>query len=254
MSIYEDREDFFSRPRSSAPGYSMAVAPEGGPAGTVFVPELGTYVDSDIADSMGIAHSRAEALSRDTALSREAFNPAPVSPHRDTPDTPSGTSRVEHGVEHGVEEYEEAHSDTAEDDTPEIEEEAVQIDSPSETLKDVAACFTPSEFDAGMTELVDGNLEGAVDRITEATGLDSTAAISVIEAAIEDVAPHAQEQIGHDEWNALVYAATCTEDPAARQIVAGVVQGKLPLGNLSKAYSLWWHSLPDAATDTDEDH
>lgn len=234
MSIHEDREDFFSRPRSSAPGYSMAVAPEGGPAGTVFVPELGTYVDSDIADSMGISHSR------------EAFNPVPVSPHRDTPDTPSGTSRVE--------EYEEAHSDTAEDDTPEIEEEAVQIDSPSETLRDVAACFTPSEFDAGMGQLIDGNLEGAVDRITEATGLDSAAAVSVIEAAIEDVAPHAQEQIGHDEWNALVYAATYTEDPFARQVVAGVVQGKLPLGNLSKAYSLWWHSLPDAATDNDEDH
>jgi hypothetical protein len=209
----------FQKTRSSS--YAEGSAPVGPPPGTVNIPGIGP-VDADVAESLGFGGGgnapTPEALE---ALQMPQRSPEPV------------------------EEQEELSDEALEALQNEIEELAEREPSLSGTFDEIAAVFG-SDIDDAISGMVVNSNEDTLEALSKATGLDEQTASVLIETAVNEAAPHAVEMIGQDCWNAIIFAATATPDPHARRIVADLVSGKLHPSKMAKAYSLWWHSLPDA--------
>lgn len=207
-------------PATHSPNYATGSAPMPAPAGTVHVPGIGP-VDADVAESLGFLPSSAPAVSSEPQEAPE-FPQEPVEP----------------------EDYEMT-DEELESLQDEIESLKDREPSLSPTVDEIAACFG-NDFDQAVDRLVVGTNEDALGILSEATGLDTATASSLIETAVADVSPIASEYIGPDCWNAIVYAASATPDPYARRIVSDFVTGKLHPSKLARGYQLWWASLPDA--------
>ena len=211
---------------TSNPNYASGSAAGPAPDGKVFVAGLNTYVDADIAEQLGLTGPQGN-----TAIA--AFNPVAV---------PSGDDPLEH-----------IDIDDMSDEELEALQQELEIDaadrepSPSETLDDIAECFAPEAFEAGLDAMVEtGDFNDTLSRLTEATGLDAATASTLVETTVMEATPVACEQIGSERWSSLVYAATRTDDSFARRIVSDVVTGRLDPARLASSYDLWWQSLPDA--------
>jgi len=211
---------------TSNPNYASGSAAGPAPDGKVFVAGLNTYVDADIAEQLGLTGPQGN-----TAIA--AFNPVAV---------PSGDDPLEH-----------IDIDDMSDEELEALQQELEIDaadrepSPSETLDDIAECFTSEAFEAGVDAMVEtGDFNDTLSRLTEATGLDAATASTLVETTVMEATPVACEQIGSERWSSLVYAATRTDDSFARRIVSDVVTGRLDPARLASSYDLWWQSLPDA--------
>lgn len=215
-------------------GYGIAHAPDEAPSGTVFVPGLNTYVDADVAASLGLGApqgaTRADGTPVPTALDPRAV--------------PAGGDPDEWVSDEDLDELSDEELEALAD---ELEVEAEREPSLSETFDDIADCFDPAALkDAIDTLVVSGDPQDSIARIAEATGLDHAMAAQVAQTAVDEVADYASEAIGGDRWSSLVYAASRTPDPFARRVVADFVTGKLSPAKLGDAYDMWWHSLPDA--------
>jgi hypothetical protein len=215
-------DHIFQKTRSI--GYAEGSAPVGPPPGTIFIPELNTHVDSDVAESLGFSRGGAQA----SQVAPGALDALQMPQREPEP----------------VEEQEELSDEDLEALQNEIEELADREPSLSPTLDEIAQCFG-NDFEDAVSGMVVGSNEDTLEALSKATGLDQQTASILIETAVNEAAPHAVEMIGPDCWNSILYAATSTPDPHARRIVADMVSGKLHPAKLAKAYSLWWNSLPD---------
>ncbi|RWQ60290.1 hypothetical protein [Mesorhizobium sp.] len=213
----------------SNPNYASGSAAGPAPDGKVFVPGLNTYVDADIAEQLGLMAPQGNS---GVPANGAAFEPLAV---------PAGDDPLESiDIEEMPDEELEALQD-------QLEIAADREPSLSETLDDIAECFTPEAFVDGVETMVEtGDFNDTIARLSEATGLDTATAVNLVETTVLEATPIASEQIGSERWNSLVYAASRTDDSFARRIVSDVVTGKLDPARLANAYSLWWQSLPDA--------
>lgn len=188
-----------------------------GPDGTVFLPELGSYVDADVAESL---------LDAELGDGEDGYS------HEEMADTEVSDEEL----------------NDLRDQLKERQERAAQTASQSETLDTLAHEFAPGVLEAGIEHL--STAEDAPDEIletlTELSGLDREATATLMETVVIEASPEAEAQVGHERWSALVYAASTTDDPFARRVVSEFARGTLPAKQLSKAYALWWNSLPDA--------
>ncbi|RWM83776.1 MAG: hypothetical protein EOR81_02240 [Mesorhizobium sp.] len=219
----------------SNPNYASGSAAGPAPDSKVFVPGLNTYVDTDIAEQLGLMAPQGNSGA--PARMDDGSNGATLDPLA----VPAGDDPHENvDIEEMSDEELEALQDqleVADDREPSL----------SETLDAIADCFTPEAFEAGVKAMVEtGDFNDTLGRLSEATGLDSATATTLIETSVMEAAPIASEHIGGDRWNSLVYAASRTDDSFARLIVSDVVTGKLHPSKLANAYKLWWQSLPDA--------
>ncbi|MER9373667.1 hypothetical protein [Mesorhizobium sp. M0491] len=214
--------------RSDNPGYASGSARGPAPEGKVFIPGMNTYVDLDIAEQLGLTGPQGNSSAPPPA----AFDPRAV---------PAGHDPFE---DIDIEELSEADLEALQQ---ELEIETDQEPGPSETFDAIADCFDPTAFDDGLNAMVaTGDFEDTLGRLSEATGLDAATASNLIETTVMETAPVASEYIGGDRWDALVYAASRTDDPFARRIVTDMVAGNLDGSRLAGAYDLWFQSLPDA--------
>jgi hypothetical protein len=214
---------------ANQPGFSRVEYPDTSlPAGTVMT-AIGP-VDADVARELGLVSSGHTADEPDHA-DAPADHP-PVYPEGD------GQLADEEWADMTDEELAELQA--------ELDERQQREPSLSETMDDIAVCFDPADLKDGIDAMVAGDLDGTIDRLAEATGLSPDMAPTLIETAVMDVAPIAAEFIGGERYEALVYAASQTDDPLARRIVADFVTGQLHPRNLAEAYSIWYRSLPDA--------
>jgi hypothetical protein len=240
MTRYDDPNDGFGlQPHrwheDHKPGYAKATAPHPAPAGTRYVPELGTYVDEDVAAQLGLAASAAQADSEAPEF------PGMLIPGVNMPADGEDTPRQE-----WIEPEPEITHEELEDLQAEIQERSRSEASPSSTYTVVAEHLSPTDLAQGMEQLIAGDFNGVVERIANATGLAPEMAVQVIQTSVEEVSPYAAEQIGDRAWSSLLYAATSTPDPLARKVVADLVSGRLHPSKLPRAYALWYESLPDA--------
>ncbi|WP_425417021.1 hypothetical protein [Oricola indica] len=222
MGIYDDMQDLLpdGQPIAGKPNrnieadrqYASADAPEVAPEGTVWVAELDTYVDADIAAQTGLEGGSA---------------PRNEQPLEDT----EGFDQL------NPEDFE------VDDDTEENEPLAR---SNSETLDQMESMVPSSTSEAIGEKIVEGDFDGVLDDMAGALGVDQEAASSLISMAVTDAQPVIADAIGGDAFNSLVYAATQTDDPMARRVLSDMVRGVVPRGNMMRAYALWYESLPDA--------
>ncbi|RVJ86946.1 hypothetical protein [Sinorhizobium meliloti] len=209
------------------PRYARGEAAGPAPAGKVFVSDLNTYVDQDIAFQLGLG-GPSGAPGGDPSPTN-ALNPlglrAGADPHEDVQ----------------LEELTEEELEAAQAELAEYEQ------SLSPTLDELAQVFTPEALDEGIEAMVDtGDFDDTLNRISEATGLDTESASMLVETVVMDVTPIASEFIGETAWDSILYAASSTPDPFARRIVTDVVTGALDPAKLPHVYRLWYNSLPDA--------
>ncbi|MGI6855501.1 hypothetical protein [Mesorhizobium sp. 1B3] len=221
--------------RDASPAYAVGRAPMESPPGTIWSPALNSFVDVDIAESMGLG-MEAEADEQGVSFSVDF----------DEPDAAESAFN-RYGVE----------SDLLEPTAEEMEETEAELEDlqsrkeyplPSETLQELAQHVPEAVFKETAEFIVNSDdAMDSLDKIAEATGLDHVTASSAIQTAVMEAGERvAHGTIGASRWDALVYAASSTEDPLARRIVTDVTTGKLPGRKLSAAYKLWWESLPDA--------
>ncbi|MER9405924.1 hypothetical protein NKI36_18005 [Mesorhizobium caraganae] len=216
---------------TSNPNYASGSAAGPAPEGKVFVPGLNTYVDADIAEQLGLGGPQG-------APSAYQNNEA-AHDHRAIP---AGEDPLEHlSIEDLSDEELEALQQELEIGTEDRDP------SPSETLDQIAECFTPEAFEAGVDAMVEtGDFEDMLALVSEATGVDEVTASILVETTVMEAAATAADQIGDERWSSMLYAATRTDDSLARRIVSDVVTGRLDPARLANAYDLWWQSLPDA--------
>jgi hypothetical protein len=216
---------------TSNPNYASGSAAGPSPEGKVFVPGMNTYVDADIAEQLGL-------------LGPQGTPSAPSTDHAslDHRAIPAGDDPLEHI------DIDELSDEDLEALQLELEIESHDREpSPSETLDQIAECFTPEAFEAGVDTMVEtGDFNDTLARLSEATGLDEATASTLVETTVMEATPIAAEQIGGERWSSMLYAATRTDDSLARRIVSDVVTGRLDPARLANAYDLWWQSLPDA--------
>ncbi|MER8639183.1 hypothetical protein [Mesorhizobium sp. M1365] len=219
---------------TSNPNYASGSAAGPAPDGKVFVAGLNTYVDADIAEQLGLTGPQGIPSAPSNAY---ATNEAALD-HRAIP---AGDDPLEH-----------VDVDEMSDEDLEALQLKLEVDGNdpalalSETLNDIAECFTDEAFVGGVETMVEtGDFNDTIARLSEATGLDEVTATNLLETTVMEATPIASEQIGGERWNSLVYAATRTDDSLARRIVSDVVTGRLDPTRLANAYSLWWQSLPD---------
>lgn len=217
------------------PGYASGSAAGPAPEGKVFVAGLNTYVDADIAEQLGLTGPQGtpRASSTDYPTNEAALD------HRAIPagDDPLEDINIEDMSDEELQALQQELEINADDREPSL----------SETLDEIAECFTPEAFEAGVDAMVEtGDFNDTLARLSEATGLDTATASSLVETTVMEATPIASEQIGSQCWSSLVYAASRTDDSFARRIVSDVVTGRLDPARLANAYSLWWQSLPDA--------
>ncbi len=196
------------------PSYSRATAVDTGPAGTVFVPELGSYVDSDIAASLGIGSPQGATYTAPVPSSAPAEEPlfTPLVPPRE-PEVPAEITDEELA------------------DLQQQLEESQNSAALSPTAAELAGSLSPDSYAAAIDAVVSGDFADTLGAISEATGLDEASASTLIELAVEEATPVAVGAIGEDAWSSLLYAATSTDDPGARRIVSGLVTGELHPSN-----------------------
>ncbi|RUU47471.1 hypothetical protein EOD08_06495 [Mesorhizobium sp. M6A.T.Ca.TU.002.02.2.1] len=220
------------------PNYAIGSAAGPAPEGKVFVPGMNTYVDADIAEQLGLTAPQGNSGAPARMDDGYTANGAALDPLA----VPAGDDPLEHiDVEELSDEELEALQQELEikddNDAPSL----------SETLDQIAECFTPEAFVDGVEAMVGtGDFNDTLTRLSEATGLDPATASSLVETTVMEATPIASEHIGSQCWNSLVYAASRTDDSFARRIVSDVVTGRLDPARLANAYSLWWQSLPDA--------
>ncbi|QPC92597.1 hypothetical protein [Mesorhizobium sp. INR15] len=215
--------------RSDNPGYASGSAPGPAPEGKVFIPGMNTYVDRDIAEELGLMGPQGN--SNIPASNPAAFDPRAV---------PAGDDPLE-SID-----FEELSDADLEALQQELEIETDHEPGPSETFDDIADCFDPADFNDGLDAMVaTGDVDDTLRRLSDATGMDPATASVLIETTVMETAPVASEHIGGDRWDALVYAASRTDDPFARRIVTDMVAGNLHPSKLAGAYDLWFQSLPD---------
>lgn len=214
MGFYDDMNDLLPdgeparmRPQDSRQ-YARAESPEVAPEGTVWVAELGTYVDADIAAQIG--HEGGSAP-RNERLFEEDNSVEQLDP----------------------EDFE-------------VDDETPQTRSNSETLDQMESMVPSGTSEAIGEKIVEGDFGGVLDDMAGALGVDPEAASSLIGMAVADAQPVITDAIGGDAYNSLVYAATQTDDPMARRVLSDMVRGVVPRGNMMRAYALWYESLPDA--------
>ncbi|MER9628930.1 hypothetical protein [Mesorhizobium sp. M0296] len=219
---------------TSNPNYASGSAAGPAPDGKVFVAGLNTYVDADIAEQLGLTGPQGTPSAPSTAY---ATNEVAL----DRRAIPAGDDPLEH-----------VDTDEMSDEELEALQQELEVDANdptlalSETLDEIAECFTPEAFEAGVDAMVEtGDFHDTLARLAEATGLDEVTATNLLETTVMEATPIASEQIGGERWNSLVYAASRTDDSLARRIVSDVVTGRLDPARLANAYSLWWQSLPD---------
>lgn len=217
--------------------YASGSAAGPAPEGKVFVAGLNTYVDADIAEQLGLTgflrNSEGQTQHMVHTRNEAAFNPLAV---------PAGDDPLEHiDIAELSDEDLEALQQELEIETDDLEP------SPSETLDQIAECFTPEAFEAGVDAMVEtGDFNDTLARLSEATGLDEATASTLVETTVMEATPIAAAQIGGERWSSMLYAATRTDDSLARRIVSDVVTGRLDPARLANAYDIWWQSLPDA--------
>lgn len=229
----DDTRSGYVRPSAfdnSPSSYGFATAPEMAPAGKVFIPEINSYVDSDVAATLGFG-----AMPQDG---------------QEAPEVPHALDPSALGQPRGDEIDLDALEDMTEEELEALQEQLeVQEDdrepSLSPTLDDIADCFG-SDFDAAVDQLVVGTPEDTLATLSAATGLDPISAATLIEATVNEAAPLGTEHIGSDRWQALVYAAAATDDQFAKRVLSDFVRGKLHPTRLMEAYGCWYNSLPDA--------
>ncbi len=232
MGITEDRDDFFTNPSSRLMAdhddnkqYAVAQSPDVTPAGTVWVPELGTYVDADIA----------KQVSRD--------DPGFIFEDDDVEYVPNPEA-FEIGPDDQGDEF-----DRLDDDEDEDEDEDEPQEKPksnSETLDQLEEMAPPGTSEAVEQSIISGDFDGVLDNMASSLGIDTTAASTLIGQTVAEAQPDIVYEIGDEAFNALSYAASRTDDPMARQVLNDMVRGRIPKGRLMQAYHLWWQSLPDA--------
>lgn len=221
----------------SNPNYAQGSAPGPAPDGKVFVPEMNTYVDTDIAEQLGLLAPQG------TSGSPQAS--ATVAAH--------ATALDPRALQAGHDPLEDIDIEELSDGELEALQQQLEIKdtneapSLSDTLDNIAECFTPDAFVDGIEAMVEtGDFNDTLTRLSQATGMDATTASMLVETTVMEASPVASEYIGGDRWSSLVHAASGTDDSFARRIVSDVVTGRLDPAQLPNAYSLWWQSLPDA--------
>lgn len=215
-------------PHDPNSGYASASAPAPAPAGKVFIPEMNTYVDNDLAAQLGLLSPQGTSGAPETAST--ALDPRAV---------PAGGNPLE-----WAEPEAEMSDEELEALQDQIDEQANREPSLSPTLDDIAACFGNS-FEQAVSRMITGTNEETLATLAEATGLDQHTATNLIETAVMEVAPIASEYIGAARWGALVHAAAATPDPFAKRVVSDFTRGKLKGPHLARAYAMWWDALPD---------
>lgn len=216
MGFYDDMNDLLpdgeparTRPQDSRQ-YARAEAPAVAPEGTVWIAELGTYVDADIAAQTGLAGGSA---------------PRNEQPLEDT----EGSNQM------NPEDFE---VDDDDDNTP--------VQTNSETLDQIYEVTSYEQEEAVVENIVSGDFDSVLGDMAGALGVDTEAASSLISMTVTDAQPVITDAIGGDAFDSLVYAATRTDDPMARRVLSDMVRGVVPKGNMMRAYALWYESLPDA--------
>ncbi len=200
------------------PNYAVGHAPIPGPDGTIFLPELGTYVDADVAESLlDIELNEAEGEAGDT--------------HEEIADADISDEEL----------------DDLREQLDDEREQADQSASLSDTLDAMSQEFEQEVIDASIEQIttVEDTAE-ILEALSDLSGLDTEAASTILETVVTEATPDAEATIGPDRWASIVYAASTTEDPFARRVVADFARGKLSPAKLSQAYAMWWNTLPDA--------
>ncbi|MER9213180.1 hypothetical protein NKI54_14010 [Mesorhizobium sp. M0663] len=218
---------------TSNPNYASGSAAGPAPDGKVFVAGLNTYVDADIAEQLGLTGPQG-------------------TPSATAPDYQTNEAALDHrAIPAGDDPLKHIDVDEMSDEELEALQLKLEVDGNdpalalSETLNDIAECFTDEAFVDGVETMVEtGDFNDTIARLSQATGLDEVTATNLLETTVMEATPIASEQIGGERWNSLVYAASRTNDSLARRIVSDVVTGRLDPARLANAYSLWWQSLP----------
>ncbi|MAW88853.1 MAG: hypothetical protein CMJ42_20220 [Phyllobacteriaceae bacterium] len=218
MGFHDDFTDYAEQMEATAidrtsPSVASGMAAPVAPEGTTWVPELGTYVDADVAASLGIG---TEGHPQDTQGS-------PDNPRREP---------------HMTGEHDSDPADTTERD----EGDGIA----SDTFREMVTGVDPDDVDGALALIEAGDFDGTLATVSETLGLDTQAASTLIGMAVEDTRALAEREIGTEAYNALVYAAGATPDPIARRVLTDIVTGKVPGGLIGAAYSYWYNSLPDA--------
>jgi len=228
MGIMDDMGDLYpemqARPEDlAAKKHAAAMGPPDTPEGTVWVPEMGSFVDADVAAQLGIEGRKSPETTHELTGATEQ---------------PEGNQRVSEGAPEELPE---------EDGTnPEDSEEEADFDTESETLADMINAADAGKVDAAFESIMEGDFETTLGTVSEALGVDQQGASSLIELAVEEAKPNVAYEIGEAAFDSLVYAATSTPDPMARKVLTDLVSGKIPRGRYEDAYALWYQSLPDA--------
>ena len=218
MGFHDDYTDYAEQMEATATvrdkdSYASGMAPEVAPEGTTWVPELGTYVDADVAASLGIGSAGAP---QDTRGSTDSIG--------EEPDLTGQRDRDR----------------THENDQDESDDFA------SETFREMVTGVDPDDVDGALALIEAGDFDGTLASVSETLGMDTHAASTLIGMAVEDTREMAEREIGADAFNALIYAASETPDPIARRVLTDIVTGRVPGGLIGAAYSHWYRSLPDA--------
>lgn len=205
-------------------GYAIGYAPEPPPAGTVYVAELGTYVDREIAEQLIPPAS--------DGGQQDVREPLPLSHGRE----------IVYADEEMTDENLAALQDELE----------IRHDGREEILSDTFETVREEMGDAETQAILEtiADSESAPDdivaRLAESSGLDAPAVMSLMESSVSEAAPAAIDVIGPQCWDSILYAAARTPDPLARRIVSDFTAGRLPAHGLRESYELWFASLPDA--------
>lgn len=189
-------------------------APQPGPEGTVWNKTLGTYIDKDVAASLG--------PDIDPMIQKVAEMP--------------NLTDDDYGDDGG----EDADSEQQPDEAQGYSE------APSETVQFFEDTFGSDGLEVTVEELVSGNVDDALETIAASAGFDTVGAGTLVATAVQEVTPLAEGAIGEKCWGALLYAAGQTDDAKAREIVANTATGILPSSQLSAAYRDWYRGLEDA--------
>lgn len=213
--------------------HATGTATDDAPEGTVWVPEMSTHVEREVALSMGLLNpTRARIDDRPLEQYRQDIASFEDDDTRELSDEDRYLLEAHQSLE-DVDRYQENETEVNTGDNLQ--------NAPSETVRLVA-----QELDAGDTSVLinaitEGNHEEAIQAFSEETGIEPQGAITLIESAVMDVSESAATYIGEDRWNAVVHAAT-GRDLMARRIVADVVTGKLKAEEMPKVYTAWYYA------------
>jgi hypothetical protein len=205
-------------------GYAIGEAPEPPPAGKVYVAELNTYVDEDIAAQLIPSHNPSQQEISDEPMQ---LSPGREIVYADEEMTDENLAALQDELEIRHEGREEILSDTFETVREELGEAGTQ-----------AILETIGDSESAPDDIV--------ARLAESSGLDAPAVMSLMETSVSEAAPVAVDIIGASCWDSILYAAARTPDPLARRIVSDFTSGRLPAHGLRESYELWFASLPDA--------